>query len=164
MQAQFDRLAPSLQRLHSPLRDFAASGEGEVLRGHHPLARLVAVMMRFPPAGHYPLHVHIEEGDGAETWSRDFGGHRFASRLSFRNGRVVERFGPFRFAFDLTADDRGGLAMHICRWSLFGVPLPLSLAPRSEAREFEQDGRFHFDVPISLPLIGLVVHYQGWLK
>jgi hypothetical protein len=31
------------------------------------------------------------------------------------------------------------------------------------AREWEEDGRFWFDVPIALPLIGLIVHYRGWL-
>ena len=31
------------------------------------------------------------------------------------------------------------------------------------AREYEADGRFHFDVPITLPLVGLLIHYRGWL-
>lgn len=36
---------------------------------------------------------------------------------------------------------------------------------RSRQRaEWEEDGSFHFDVPIALPLIGLVVHYRGWLE
>lgn len=48
-------------------------------------------------------------------------------------------------------------------WSCLGLPLSLVLAPRSEAWEREENGRFVFDVPIALPLIGLVVHYRGWL-
>jgi hypothetical protein len=39
------------------------------------------------------------------------------------------------------------------------------LAPRSDASEFTgPDGRFHFDVRISLPIGGLLVHYRGWLE
>jgi len=30
-------------------------------------------------------------------------------------------------------------------------------------KSVKKDGRFHFDVPIALPLIGDVVHYRGWL-
>jgi hypothetical protein len=38
------------------------------------------------------------------------------------------------------------------------------MLPRGIAREYEANGRFHFDVPIALPLIGLLVHYRGWLE
>ena len=53
--------------------------------------------------------------------------------------------------------------MEMQGWSAFGVPLPLAFAPTSRAREWEADGRFHFDVPTALPLIGRIVHYRGWL-
>ena len=66
-----------------------------------------------------------------------------------------------RFYFDLHKLD-GGLNMRMTRWSVLGVPLPLAWAPRSPAREWEEGGRFHFDV-LDLPLIGRVIHYRGWL-
>ena len=47
---------------------------------------------------------------------------------------------------------------------LFGLPLPRWLLPRSEAREYVEDDRFHFDVAIDAPLgIGRLVRYRGWL-
>jgi hypothetical protein len=49
------------------------------------------------------------------------------------------------------------------RWTLFGIALPLAWAPRSEALESTQDGLFKFDVEISHPLTGLIVHYVGTL-
>lgn len=67
----------------------------------------------------------------------------------------------FGFALAPTGD---GLAMHLTRWSVFGLRLPLFLAPRIAAREYEADGRFHFDVRLTFPLIGGIVHYTGWLK
>jgi NAD(P)-dependent dehydrogenase (short-subunit alcohol dehydrogenase family) len=158
----FDRLPPALREIHSMLRDGGASGEATVTRGTHPLARLVAGLIGFPPAGAHRLHVCFRERDGGETWARDFSGRIFSSRLSMRAGRLTERFGPLAFAFDLLSDAHG-LEMVIRRWWLGPLPLPLLLAPRSRAREWEEDGRFHFDVPIALPLIGDVVRYRGWL-
>jgi hypothetical protein len=40
----------------------------------------------------------------------------------------------------------------IRRWTLFGVPLPLCLGPRSRASESVENGRFRFDVQIRHPL------------
>jgi hypothetical protein len=128
------------------------------------LARLVAALMRFPPAGTWPLRVAFVEQDGVETWTRDFGGHRFASALSAAKGGLIEeRFGPLRFAFDLPAGPHG-LEMRLKRWSAFRLPIPRFLAPRIAAHEWQDEqGRFRFDVSVALPLAGEVVAYSGWL-
>lgn len=158
----FDRLPASLQAMHAIIGTGGAAGRGRVERGRHPLARLIAWVMRFPPAGDHPLHVVFETDDDGEVWTRDFGGHRFHSRLSMRSGQLTERFGPMCFAFDLPAD-ADGLAMHISSWRAFGIPMPLWLAPRIAAREWEEQRRFQFEVAIAMPLIGPVIHYRGWL-
>ncbi len=159
----FAALPPAVRDMHMIHGDRGAAGEGIVMRGTSPLARLIATVMRFPPTGHWLLHVAFVERDGVETWTRDFGGHRFASALSANDGCVVERFGPIRFAFDLPAD-ADGLAMRLRRWSVFGVPLPLMLAPHIAAREWQEDDRFRFEVDVAMPLIGRVVRYAGWLR
>jgi hypothetical protein len=160
---RFATLPPAVRRLHDFCRDSGARGEGRVEKGRGWAARTIAAAMRFPPEGHWPLHVAFEEREGAERWIRDFGGHRFSSELSQSGPRAVERFGPLRFEFDLPSD-RHGLEMHIRRWSALGIPLPLILAPRIEAREWEEQGRFRFAVAVSLPLVGDVVRYSGWLS
>ncbi|MGO4739481.1 DUF4166 domain-containing protein [Bosea sp. 2KB_26] len=159
----FASLPAPVRAIHTVLRDGGAQGRAMVTRGRNPVARAIAALFGFPPEGEHELHVAFAESGGVETWIRDFSGRRFSSQLSQQAQRLVERFGPLRFGFDLVADDKG-LAMHLKRWWLGPVPLPLALAPRSLAREWEEDGRFHFDVPIALPLIGLVVHYCGWLQ
>jgi Domain of unknown function (DUF4166) len=76
---------------------------------------------------------------------------------------VLERFGPFTFELAIGAD-ADGLRLKIVAGRLGLLPLPRALLPRSAACEFVDDaGRFRFDVPISLPIFGLVVHYSGWL-
>ncbi len=159
----FDQLAPAVRAMHEVLRDSGAIGQAKVEQGSGALARLIARLMRFPPAGDHALHVHFAEADGVETWTRDFAGHRFTSRLGQSGGLLAEQFGPLRFYFALAAD-RGQLAMAIKRWSLWRLPLPKSLAPQSPAREWEESGRFHFDVPVDLPVVGRIIRYRGWLE
>jgi hypothetical protein len=47
-------------------------------------------------------------------------------------------------------------------WCL-GLPMPRALLPISVATETASAGRAQFDVALSLPLVGLIVRYQGWL-
>ena len=162
MGGRFAALAPEVRAMHMVLRDGGATGRATVSRGTNILAHVISLLMRFPPAGDHELHVAFAERDGIETWTRDFSGNRFSSHLSRQGPYLIERFGPLRFRFDLT-NQGNGLRMTMRRWSLLKLPLPLWLAPRSEAREWAAEGRFHFDVPITLPLIGTIVHYRGWL-
>lgn len=159
----FDGLPKEVRAIHDTLRDGGAVGEAEVHGAGNAPARLVARLMRFPPPGRHRLHVAFAEVDGVETWTRDFGGHRFSSRLSQEGRNLVEHFGPLRFRFDLPANAQG-LTMVMRAWSAFGVPLPMALAPRSLAREWVDAEGFNFDVPIDLPLIGRIVHYRGRLS
>jgi hypothetical protein len=75
---------------------------------------------------------------------------------------LCERFGPLVFAMALVPED-GRLRLVLRRWSVFGVPLPVRLCPRSDSYEWVVDGRFGFHVEISHPLTGLIVRYRGWL-
>ena len=163
MKADFDLLPASLRDLHSPLRNGGATGEAVVEGAETRLGALIARAMRFPPAGRHPLHVQFHESANVERWTREFAGHRFTSELSEVEGQLQERFGPLRFRFELQRTERG-LAMRLVGWSAFALPLPLWLAPRSPATEWEEAGLFHFDVPISLPGVGRLVHYRGWLR
>lgn len=152
-----------VREMHDLVGDAGASGRATVVRGKSLAARLIAAIMRFPPEGVHDLHVTFEERGGAESWTRDFAGHAFTSVLSQQDERLVERFGPMRFSFDLPVD-ADGLRMVMRGWSIFGIPMPLWLAPRSEAREWADGADFCFDVPIALPGIGVVVHYSGRLR
>lgn len=159
----FARLPPVVRALHLVNGELAATGAAEVIRGRSLAARLIGWIAGFPPAGRTDLMVRMDEVAGVETWHRDFGGHALFSRLSQHKRLVVERFGPIRFAMALP-NQADGLSMHIVKWWLGPVRMPLFLAPRCVAVEREADGLFHFDVAIRLPLIGPLVHYRGWLE
>jgi hypothetical protein len=167
--AAWSRLPAAVRDVHDLFDHRAFRGEARITGGTNPLAWILARVMRFPPAiERTPVRVTMERRpDGAETWRREFGRHRFASTLSRRasdpRGRIRERFGPMSFLLALPVDE-SGLQMPLERGEWLGIPLPRWITPRSETREFvDAQGRFRFDVDISLPGMGRVVRYEGWL-
>jgi hypothetical protein len=160
-------LPAPIQAMHDLKGPLAAEGCATVERGTNLLARAIAAALGFPPAGRdIPVKVDFALRDGREIWRRDFSGHRFSSTQEEGRGRfdrlLSERFGPFCFGIALVCDP-GRLHLVVRGWSLFGIPLPLWLAPSGSAHESGEDGRFNFHVEIKLRLIGLIVRYRGWL-
>ncbi|MEZ0261490.1 MAG: DUF4166 domain-containing protein [Alphaproteobacteria bacterium] len=164
----WDRLPQALRDMHGVEGLTTAEGTGSVARGSGLLAKLACLLMRFPPAGeNLPISVRFDVKGATEKWTRSFGDSRFSSRIYPGTGRsarlMIERFGPLAFALALV-EENGRLLLVLRRWSILGLPLPLWLGPRAVGSEFVQDGRFNFDVKISHPLTGLIVHYRGWLQ
>lgn len=163
----WDGLDEPIRAMHGP-ETASASGRAEVVRGRSVGARLIAALFRFPPsAADVPVTVAFaRKRDGGERWSRTFGARGFSSTQVAGRGRsrhlLVERFGPLAFAMALVTE-QGRLRLVLRRWSLLGIPLPLSLGPWSKAQEKEIDGRFQFDVEIGHRLVGSIVRYRGWL-
>jgi Domain of unknown function (DUF4166)/Saccharopine dehydrogenase NADP binding domain len=162
----WERLPPPVRAMHDGVG--AAEGVACVERGRHPLAWIAARTMSFPPAHpETPVSVRFAADREAERWTRKFGKHAFSSRQYEGAGKsrrlLVERFGVLQFAMALVLDgDR--LRLVTRRWSAFGIPLPLWLAPRSNANETAEHGVFQFFVEITHPLCGLIVRYKGWLE
>jgi hypothetical protein len=161
-------LPQEIRAMHELSGTMTASGVAGVERGGGMLARLAASLFRLPRGGeNVPVRVIFTARDGVEIWQRNFAGRRFESVQSEGQGRssrlIEERFGPVRVALAVVLED-GGLRLIVRRWALFGVPMPMWLAPHGEAREFVREGRFNFDVEIRQRLIGRVVRYRGWLE
>lgn len=164
----WSRLPLSVRALHDVAGSRVWIGGAIVTRNQGPVARLVAWLFGFPPeADETPVTVRMRREKDQEIWTRDFGGHRFLSRLSRdpgRPGRMWERFGPFRFAIDFRAGP-DGLEYPVTAGRFLGVPIPPPLLPRSDTREaVDENGRATFDVALSMPLIGPIVRYRGWLS
>jgi hypothetical protein len=163
----WDRLPLPIRQLHALRATATYHGECTVTHGWNPTAALVSAAIGFPRAGTgLPITVTLTAEAGGERWVRATLGRTFSSTQSRGRGRsaglVVERFGPVAVHMALVVDG-ATLRYVIRRWTLLGVPLPLLLGPRSVASESAEDGRFHFDVEIRHFLIGVVVHYRGWL-
>ncbi len=161
------QLAPEIRQLHSVKSASSFVGRCTVDRGKNPLSRMVATLIGFPNAGaDQSISVKlIVDGDG-ERWIRSSGGRTFSSVQHPGRGRsewlVRERFGPVCVDMALVVDGEN-LRYVVRRWAFLGVPLPLSLGPRSTANESAQDGKFRFEVEIAHPFTGLIVRYCGVL-
>jgi hypothetical protein len=163
----WDRLPEPVRALHDLQAPRTFRGRSRVERGRGPAAALASALFGFPASGDdVPVEVAFTPRAGAEVWRRSFAGRRMTSVQSAgrkRSERLLEeRFGPFTFAMALVLDgDR--LKLEVRRWRVLGVPLPRRLAPRGDAYEFSDAGRFAFHVEIRQPLVGLIVRYRGWL-
>ncbi len=160
-------LPPQIRDMHDVRATVTAEGFAWVERGRSPLAWLINAIVGFPGINSdVPVRVKFDVSGEGEIWTRKFGDERFGSRQFAGRGRskhlLCERFGPLTFAMALVVSgDR--LSLILRRWSLFGLPLPMWLGPRSESYETAEQGRFNFHVRISHLLTGLIIRYDGWL-
>lgn len=158
----FDALPGPVRALHLAQGRRRYAGMVEVKRGSGLLSRLVASATHLPPAGSGPLCVEIDASPDAERWTRFIGGRAMPSRL-WRDGDVLcERLGLATFGFRLEVVDEA-IVWRVVRVSVFGVSLPARWFTGVGARESADGERYAFDVWASLPLVGLLVHYTGWL-
>jgi hypothetical protein len=159
-------LSPAGQALH----DAGTSrwtGICSVEGGSTAAARFVARLFRLPSAAKgAPITVDFVAGSDGEQWTRRIGTRAMRSHQYIASGKpsgwIAERFGIFTFDLEV-AVARGELKLLMRGMRCCGLPLPGALWPRIAAREWEEGGRFHFDVEIALPLTGRLVHYTGWL-
>jgi hypothetical protein len=161
---RYDTLPARVAELHDVTSIAVWRGRADVERGRSLAARMVATLFRLPPAGRdQPLEVTFTPDGGTELWTRRFGDAVFRSVQYERRGLLNEQVGPSIFVFALvTSPDGMALQLKAVRFS--GVPLPRLLAPAVATFESERGGRYHFEVEASLPLIGRIVRYEGWLE
>lgn len=168
--AKFDQLPDRLRDFHSLDGPKHWRGKSSISGGQGLLSKLVRTLFGFPAPTDY-IHVDVKVTNGTdngvnfERWQRVFGDKPFHSVLSLeKDGKFIEKFGVLSFEIGLDAGERG-IVMPVVDWKLGPITLPLFLAPKSETLEFQDEqGRFCFDVKVSLPIIGLLMHYQGWLE
>ena len=163
--ARFEMLPETVRTAHDIHMTQIFEGRAEIEGAANPLGRLIARVLRFPHSGRdIAVRMLMAPERSGEAWRRDFGADTFHTHLSLVGDALIEeKFGAVTGTLRLQASP-SGLDLETVGWRLGPVPLPKSLRPRSHARErIDAEGRFTFDVPITLPLIGRLVHYRGWL-
>lgn len=161
---RFETLPERVRALHSVTQTTSWSGRADVERGPSLPARLLAAIAGLPLAGRdQPLTVTFTPDNGEEIWTRTFARHVFRSVQGEADGRLWEQVGPARLAFELTAGPNG-LSLKISGLRVLGVPVAGWLLPTAVTREWEEGGRYRFSVAVHVPLIGLLVRYDGWLE
>lgn len=160
---RFSELPREVQALHDLDGRATWRGTADVVRGTSLLSRLAGWITSLPPDGPgQPLSVTFEARDEAEVWSRTFGRSVFRTVQFARGTDLCEQAGPVMFRFAAEVDD-GVLRLRILGMSIFGIPAPRFLLPVIATEEREIAGRYRFRVDSALPLIGLLVRYEGSL-
>ena len=159
-----DALPPVLRTAHDADDTQRWEGLAHVTVSRNPLARLLCRMMKLPAQGQgVPVTVVFERLAHGERWRRTFAGRSYSSDLTVKNGLMVERMGLVTNIFRVTFDE-SQIVLDLVGFRFLGLPLPPCLRPRCRATERAQHGRYVFDVPVSLPLLGAVIHYTGSME
>jgi len=169
---RFNSMPLPWQIFHKAVGQHEFEGESEVLRGESLILQLLATLLRLPSTSQVPIKLVIEKKGEGERWSRYFGKSYFSTYLYLDDKNkpyeehfyLRERFGPLCFGLVLSIEDET-VFWRIDRWWFFSVPLPKFFAPRSQTKEFiDAKGRYAFDIDLSVPLLGRLIAYRGWLK
>lgn len=162
------KLPQSLQRMHAYKTITKVAGFAKVDRGTSLTSRFIAMLFRFPRAGdEIPVQVEFQPKANGELWTRTFAGRSFSSWQTVGYGRsdklLNERFGPFTFGLAPVIQS-GKLHLVVRNWSFLGIRLPTLLVPNGDTYEYDDNGRFYFNVEIKHIFTGLIVRYRGWLE
>lgn len=164
MGSDFLVLPPSVQQFHVLKGRHVLSGWVDVRAPASPAARILARCLGTPLAARQgPIQFELEADAASERWVRNFPGKTMESQLRVVSGRIVECLGAARLTFTLRGSP-DKLEMQLLRLHFLGVPCPRCLLPAVVAEETASTGRLHFRVQASLPLIGVVASYQGYLE
>jgi hypothetical protein len=159
----FSSLPLALQTIHDDSARKVWSGRCDIEQGRGLLIRLMGAIASLPPTGRdVPVSVEIAANAVSETWTRNFGGHVMRSTLKLHNGLLSERLGPVALRFEL-CNEQGAIEWRLRAVRYLGLPLPTRFFAGICARETLADNRYTFYVHVSLPLLGLLIRYQGWL-
>jgi hypothetical protein len=157
-----------VRQMHDVTARVTAEGISTVTHGKSWLAGVMARLLRLPRAGGARrLRVTFERRGAIEVLARHYDDatlttHQMAAGPA-GSARLGERFGPLTLVMRLEPSSTALVfVIETARW--FGLSVPGFLRPRVEASEFVADGWYRFDVKIALPLVGLLIRYDGRLK
>jgi hypothetical protein len=163
-------LGPAWPELSPPVASLHATSPGargwfRVRRGAGLLVRVMAALMRLPPAqDRVAISLAVERGGRAERWVRMFGEQPLHTVQWGSDGLLVEGMSLFQCWFRLRAEAGALIFEQVgARVGLrgFSLPLPRFLAPRVVGRADGEGGGVRVDVSIHAPVLGMLVAYDG---
>ena len=164
-EASFARLSPAVQGLHRLSGKHVLQGWVETDAPAGWLAGLLALCLGSPRAASAgPLRFELDARPEIETWIRGFPTRTMRSQLRLKPGLIEEKLGASRLLFRLTDLADGGLRMELLHLRFFGLPCPRVLTPKIIAEETGDGDRFNFRVSATVPGIGRVASYRGYLQ
>lgn len=160
----FHRLSAPVQQFHRLAGHHALHGWVEVHAPASFMARLLAMFLGAPlRAAKGPIRFELLAQPGTETWTRFFPTKTMRSTLTKKGNRLTERLGASHLTFELL-EVGGALEMRLEKLHFLRIPCPGGFMPKVTARETGEAERLHFQIHASVPFIGLVASYSGYLR
>lgn len=163
-------MGDAFNRLEAPVRQFHTftgchefHGEVQVGAPASLPAKWLAILLGAPlKATQGPIRFELLAEPGSETWTRYFPGKTMRSILTKTENRVTEQLGASRLTFELL-EAEGALEMRLEKLYFWGIRCPSWLMPQVVARETGEAQKLHFQIQATVPSIGLVASYTGYL-
>lgn len=157
-------LPKAVQQLHDFDSEAVYEGKCYVRRGTGLLSNIFADLLSLPKTGeNSSVSVHFRSEGAKECWNRSFNGRPFRSVQWQAGDLLYEKLNFTTLVFKVVATGQM-LDLDLQQVYVLGLPLIRFLSPKVIARETEEDGRFHFFIRTSLPLLGVLVEYEGNLE
>jgi hypothetical protein len=157
----FDRLPAVLCQFHDLPCGGCAEGTFRVTRGPGMVRDALATIMKLPRAGEkVAVTLRVTVSEEGERWVRHFDSQVLTTRQWIDGDLLYEAAGPLQFGFRMSVED-GRMLFDMQRCRVFGAPVPFRLAPRVSAVVEGRDTVWHACVEVSVPLLGLLVRYEG---
>lgn len=163
---RYGELPEAVKRFHRLRGTHALFGEVRTWAPANWCAKLFAMGLGTPRSGgEGPIRFELEAAAGEERWTRFFPTQTMSSVLALGDGEVIEHLGPVRLHFELALGAQGQLSMRLIRLKCLGLPCPRWLMPCVTADEFgEAPDVLRFEISASVPWVGRVAAYSGYLK
>lgn len=157
----YGKLPSVLQEFHARPDGGNAIGTLIVQRGKGLIRALLARLLQLPCAGdNIPLRLQVIVRKNQEQWIRYFGEQRLMTLQWNEHGYLVEKAGPLRLMFQLTADSTG-MTFNIQKNKIGIFTVPSLLMMRVSARATATDTGWNINVVIELPWVGVITTYSG---
>jgi hypothetical protein len=156
----FERLPIVLREFHSRANGGEARGVVKVMRGRGWLQNCAAWALRLPPVGErVAVTLQVRTIGEREIWIRCFNGQRVETTQWQEGEYLVEQAGPLRFVFRVEANEEE-MRFHFAHNKIGNLKLPFPLL-RVNATARGDGAKWHIQVMISAPLLGMLTQYSG---
>jgi hypothetical protein len=158
----FSRLPQVLRQFHS--HGDIAEGDLTIKCGRGPLRRLLARLLRLPRDGrNVPVRLEVTAVPERETWRRHFAGRELTTSQWREGAHLVEKAGVLEFVVNVEGDERG--IYHRFEYNrCCGIRLPHTLSLEVNGHALGDADRWHLEVVISNPLLGMLTTYRGEVR
>lgn len=162
-------LHPFVRCMHVTGKPLTRTGTFRVRRGTSAIARIAQMLLGLPRTSESsPVTLRIEPNSQGERWIRRIGDVTFVTTQASAGNLLRERVGIVDLYFSLRVVDN---CLHYHQTAaklplgLLSIALPRWLAPHVVASETPKGDRaVDISVLVSLPMVGLLVAYEGQLS